>query len=64
MGDQFDDGSMFIVQQNESKVRVLRPHALYDVDPLSCSGGEAEQLDKGWPLSCRGHLFRLLLMCM
>ena len=33
---------------------MLRPHSLHDVDTLSCSGGEADQLGKGWLQSCRG----------
>ena len=32
---------------------MLCPHSLHDVDALSCSGGEADQLGKVRPLSCR-----------
>ena len=52
--DRADDRSVLVVQQNDSKVNVLCPYSLHDVDGLSCSGGEADQLGKGRPLSCRG----------
>ena len=53
-GDRADDGSILVVQQNDSEKCVLRPYFLHDVDGLSCSGGEANQLGKGRPLSCKG----------